>query len=315
MHFLRLINTLNALLKMIEIRHLRYFLAVAEEKHFGRAADRLHITQPPLTRQIQQLERLLELKLFIRTKRHVELTDAGAAFVDEAKDLLDRLDQAQKATQRIARGEAGELRIGFVSTANYNVLPPILRTFKTNYPDVRIRLEELTGDEQLMALEQATIDLGIMFPEMRQHSCWMSMYKEPLVAVVPKGHPNISTRSTKRVSVKQLAHEPFVMFPRPLAPSLYDRILRYTETNGFSPNIVQEARQMQTIIGLVAGHIGVSIVPASMQAMRRADVQFLSLTPSTPKIETGFVWNDTNRSPTLASFLEICRQVKAKKRG
>lgn len=299
---------------MIEIRHLRYFLAVAEEQHFGRAADSLHITQPPLTRQIQQLERLLDVQLFIRTKRHVELTDAGTAFVDEAKDLLDRLDQAQTVVRRVARGEAGELRIGFISTANYNVLPHILRTFKTKYPDVRIRLQELTGDEQLVALEQGTIDLGIMFPEMRQPFLWMSMHREPFVAVVPEGYKQNGGRVTKKISVKHLAQEPFVMFPRPLAPSLYDRILRYTETNGFSPNIVQEARQMQTIIGLVAGHIGVSIVPASMQAMRRVDVRFLSLSPSPPNIETGFVWNDANRSATLASFLDICRQVKAGKR-
>jgi DNA-binding transcriptional LysR family regulator len=290
----------------IEFRQLRYFAAVAEELHFGRAARRLHITQPPLTRQIQQLEMELGVQLFERTKRRVALTDAGQTFWNESAVILAQLNRAADMAQRTARGEIGELRMGFISTANYSVLPKILKAFKRRRPDVRVRLHELTGDEQQDALERGSLDVGIMFPEHNPALEWLTLFREPFVAAVATDHPLGAGKSTRRLAAERLRDEPFVMVPRALAPSLYDRIIAYTEANGFNPRIAQEARQMQTIIGLVAGNIGVSIIPASMRALKRDDVRFHSLTPKTPTVDTCLVWNPARNSIARETFQETC---------
>ena len=259
---------------MVEIRHMRSFLTVAEELHFGRAAERLHMTQPPLTRQIQQLEEQLgDVQLFDRSRRRVTLTEAGEAFAVESRRLLDQMARSIERTQRVARGESGRLRIGFISTADYSALPALLKTFASEFPRVDVELLESTGDEQLRLLEEGALDIGIWIPDDPDPRLeWMPLYREQLVAVLPRGSLLASQPGTLRV--KALRREPFVLFPRTLAPSLYDKIIAYLHEAGFSPKVGQEARQMQTIIGLVAGGLGVSIVPECMQNLRRRDVVY-----------------------------------------
>lgn len=298
----------------IEIRHLRSFLAVAEALHFGRAAERLHVTQPPLTRRVQQLEQALGgVKLFDRSRRRVALTEAGEALVGEARRLLDQLAHAVEHTRRVARGEAGRLRIGFISTADYSVLPSLLEAFTRRYPGVDVELLESTGDEQLRLLVEGALDAGILIPADRDRRlAWRPLYREPLVAVLP-----CSSRLARRAGalpLKALRGEPFVLFPRTLAPSLYDKIIAYAGKAGFSPTIGQEARQMQTIIGLVAGGLGVSIVPACMQNLRRKDVVYKRLTPATPEVTTLLAWRADDASGVLGSFLGVCRSFRRTRR-
>lgn len=292
----------------IELRHLRSFLAVAETLHFGRAAARLHITQPPLTRQIQQLEEALGgVRLFDRSRRRVALTEAGESLVAEARQLLDRLGHAVEHTRRVARGEVGRLRIGFITPADYSVLPGLLGAFRRRFPDSGVELLESTGDEQLRLLQQGALDAGILIPDDRDPGlAWMPLYRERLVAVLPRTRPLARRRGA--IPAKALRDEPFVLFPRTLAPSLYDRIIAYTRKAGFSPRVDQEARQMQTIIGLVAGGLGVSIVPACMQNLRRRDVVYERLSPATPEIATLLAWRKDGASGALHSFLDVCRR-------
>jgi DNA-binding transcriptional LysR family regulator len=299
---------------MIEIRHLHSFLTVAEELHFGRAAERLHITQPPLTRQIQQLEAELgDVALFDRSRRRVSLTEAGEVLVVEGRRLLEQLDRAAERTQRVARGEAGRLRIGFISTADYSVLPPLLEAFATRFPDVETELLEATGDEQLRLLDAGALDFGILIPtgaDPRLDS--LPLVREPLVAVLPRASPLARRRGA--LAVKSLRDVPFVLFPRLLAPGLYDTVISYARKAGFSPQIGQEARQMQTIIGLVAGGLGVSIVPACMQNLRRDDVVYKQLAPATPTVTTRLVWRADRPSPAARSWLETCRKFARRSR-
>lgn len=317
---------------MLEFRHLRSFLVVADELHFARAAERLHITQPPLTRQIQQLEELLgDVPLFDRSRRRIALTEAGEAFVGESRQLLEQLARAVERTRRVARGESGRLRVGFISTADYSILPALLKAFASRYPDIDVELLELTGDEQVRLLDEGALDVGILIPADRDARLeWMPLYREPLVAVLPRSSP--LAKRAGAVGVKALRREPFVLFPRPLSPRLYDEIIGYLNRAGFSPRVGQEARQMQTIIGLVAGGLGVSIVPACMQNLRRRDVVYKKLTPKAPEVSTLLAWrtrspgsagnasksgrqtgdvSSASSSRVVDSFLAVCRQFSA----
>jgi DNA-binding transcriptional LysR family regulator len=293
---------------MIEFRHIRSFLAVADELHFGRAAQRLHITQPPLTRQVQQLEEALgDVQLFDRGRRRIALTEAGETFVVESRRLLEQLAHAVERTQRVARGESGRLRVGFISTADYSVLPALLRTFIRRFPDVDVDLLELTGDEQARLLGEGALDVGILIsadPDPRLER--MPLVHEPLVAVLPRS--SRLARQPGALPVRTLRREPFVLFPRALAPGLYDKIIAYLEKAGFSPSIGQQARQMQTIIGLVAGGLGVSIVPACMQNLRRPDVVYKKLAPRTPLVTTWLVWPAGRSSAVVGSLLGVARR-------
>jgi DNA-binding transcriptional LysR family regulator len=293
---------------MIEIRHLRSFLTVADELHFGRAAERLHITQPPLTRQIQQLEEHLgDVRLFDRSRRRIALTEAGEAFVVESRRLLEQLAHAVERTQRVARGESGRLRVGFISTADYSILPALLKAFASRFPGVDVELLELTGDEQVRLLGEGALDAGILIPtDPDPRLEWMPLYREPLVAVLPRA--SRLARLPGSLPVRRLRGEPFVLFPRALAPSLYDKIIAYLENAGFSPSIGQQARQMQTIIGLVAGGLGVSMVPACMQNLRRPDVVYKKLAPRPPRVTTWLAWRAADSSAVVGSLLGVARR-------
>ncbi len=290
----------------MEFRHLHYFVAVAEELNFSRAAERLHIAQPPLSQQIRQLEAQIGFQLFHRTKRSVQLTAAGQIFLLEAQKLIQQLDRAVQIGRQASRGEVGQLVVGFVSSAAYSILPPILQAFRRSLPSVTLELRELTSNQQLQWLLNGQIDVGFVRPPVEVPEVESEViFQEPLIVALPEFHPacNLTT-----VSVRSLANELFILFPRPLAPGLYDPIISLCQQAGFSPNVMQEALQMQTIVSLVAAEMGVAIVPASLENLQRTGVVYKPLLEATPIVEIALIWRQ-NRTPTVQQFLQITRQV------
>jgi DNA-binding transcriptional LysR family regulator len=292
---------------MIELRHLRYFIAVAEELHFGRAAERLHIAQPPLSQQIRQLETELGFQLFHRTKRSVKLTEAGQAFLTECQRLFRQLDQAIQTGRQTSRGEVGQLVIGFVSSTAYNVLPDILRTFRAAVPDVKLELHELTTDQQLEWLRENRLDVGLLRPPVEDQAFQLSViFQEPLVVALPETHP---LAAEVEISAQSLASQSFIIFPRTLAPGLYDQIISFCQQAGFSPHVVQEAIQMQTIISLVAAEMGVAIVPLSLQNLQRTGVIYKPFSQETPQAAIALITKKDDASPAVQKFFDIVQQV------
>ncbi|MGM3173228.1 LysR family transcriptional regulator [Dickeya lacustris] len=262
----------------IELRHLRYFIAVAEELHFGRAAEKLHISQPPLSQQIQILEAQLGAQLFERNNRNVRLTQAGAQFLKEAWAIIHQVNQAAERTRRIQRGEIGELNIGFTSSAPF--VKPVSRgllQFRQRYPEVHIQMQEINTKQQIAPLLDGKLDLGVMrnnpLPEMLHHQL---LLHEPMVAVVHEEHP-LATMPTGKISIQQLAQEPFVFFAREVGTALYDEVLTLLKKYGITPYITQEVGEAMTIIGLVSAGLGVSLLPASFCRIQVDGVRYLSL--------------------------------------
>lgn len=296
----------------MELRHLRYFVAVGENLHFGRAADRLHMSQPPLTRQIKQLEDELGVALFIRNNRRVELTAVGQRFLVEAKPLLAQFDSLKLHVSETAAGRVGKLAIGFISVADYHVLPSLLREFQSRYPNVNLNLREATTDLQIDALRNGEIDVGIVLAPLTDPSLqFQPLFQEELVAVLPASDKESRGSSLiKAISVRALAEQPFVMFPRHIAPGLYDAIVDTCDRAGFAPSIAQEAIQMQTIISLVSVGMGVALVPASLTNLGRTGVIYRPLKEKSPLVTTGLAWKNSNSSPTLRTFLDLVEQMK-----
>lgn len=289
----------------MELRHLRYFIAVAEELNFTRAADRLHMAQPPLSQQIQHLEAELGFQLFHRTKRTVTLTEAGQVFFEEVQKILLQVDRAIQLAQQTSRGELGQLTVGFVSSAAHNVVPAILQQFRTLHPAVKLELHELTTNEQLQRLRFGQIDIGFVRPPIEEEGINSEIvFREPLIVALPETHP---VASHAHVELRELAGEPFILFPRSLAPGLYDPIVSLCQQAGFSPIAGQEAIQMQTIISLVAAEMGVAIVPASMQNFQRKGVVYKSLPESTCMVAIALIWRSTPTA-SVQRFLAVVRQ-------
>ncbi len=291
---------------LIELRLWRQFLAVADELHFGRAAQRLNMTQPPLTQAIAQLEALLGLKLFDRTKRSVQLTVAGTALVPEARDLLARAQALPLVARASADGEAGRLRLAFVSTVGFDLLPRWVRAFREQYPKVQLELIEATGDVQQRALERGEIDAGFML-----HSpgfappglACQRIARDPLVVAVPE---QSGLAGKTPLTLKDLLGQPLVIFPRRIVPSLYDAIFAMYHASGQLPRVAQEAIQMQTIVNLVSAGLGIAWVPDSVRQFQRPGVVYRELKAgkgqAVPGCETSLVWAGT-ASPALERFV------------
>ena len=295
----------------IELRQLRYFIAVAEEKHFGRAALRLHMTQPPLSQTIQGLEQMLGTALFIRTKRSVTLTAAGAALLPEAQRLLQQAAALPELARRAASGSAGLLSLSFISTADYSILPPLLLQFRARFPQVRIDLREATTDVQLDDLLLGKIDAGLLLPPLPDKALaqlnYLPLLSEPLLAAVPQGSSFGKQRGRQAVSLKALADLPLIIFPRRISPAFHDTIIACFRDAGVTPHIGQEAIQMQTIIGLVSAGMGMALVPQSVSNLKRPGVEYRSLSDAAPLIETGLAWRRDNKSPVLGALLAMLR--------
>ncbi|HEY8101751.1 MAG TPA: LysR substrate-binding domain-containing protein [Burkholderiaceae bacterium] len=296
----------------IELRQLRYFVAVAEEMHFGRAALRLHMTQPPLSQTIQSLEASLGAPLFYRTQRSVSLTPAGLALLPEARRILLQAEGLPDIARRAAAGESGRLSLAFVSTADYSVLPPFLREFRERYPQVQIDLREATSDVQLEELLQGRIDVGLLIPPLPDKAKteleYASVLSESLILAAPKGLKTLRGKSS--VSLKTLTDMPLIIFPRRIAPAFHDAILACFHDAGLTPRIGQEAIQMQTIVGLVSAGMGIALVPQSVSNLNRTGVEYKPLTGKTPLVETGLAWRRDNTSPVLRAFLDLLRKKR-----
>ena len=292
----------------MELRQLRYFIAVAQENSFSRAARRLHVSQPPLSTQIKSLEEELGVRLFERSNRGVSPTAAGLAFLEEARATLARLEHAKAMALRADRGQIGRLSVGFVSIADYSILPPALKSFRSSFPSVEVQLHELTTDAQIPELRAARLDLGIgLAPVDEPDLQFERVRREALVLAAPSGHPAV--KGAGPMDLRALSKESFIVPPRDIAPGLYDLTISYCRSFGFAPRITQQARQMQTVIGLVACGMGFALVPSSVRNLRRAGVQYRHLRRKAAPVELGILRLRNSDSPPREHFIEALRSA------
>lgn len=293
----------------IELRHLRYFVAVAEELHFSRAAEKLQIAQPPLSQQIRQLERALGVNLFERDHHSVALTSAGQVFLEEARLILEQVEHAISRVRNAQQGLAGWLDIGYIKSvsATDTILPDMLAIYRQRFPEVAIRLREMDLQDQLQAIQIGQIRVGIIARLASLPSGLDSMIIErlPMVAVFSSQH-HLASQSS--IPLPSLINEPFILCQRQVSSFFYDRIIQLC---GFSPRIVQEVPDMRMLLGLVAANLGISIVPASAAAVRKVGVVYRPLTEHEHEyaIETALVWRRKDTSPLLQEFLSVAREV------
>ncbi|MBG6492707.1 LysR family transcriptional regulator [Pseudomonas aeruginosa] len=296
----------------MELRHLRYFIAVAEELHFGRAAERLGISQPPLSQQIQALEEEIGARLFERTNRRVELTDAGRLFLDESRQVLAQVDKAVLLARRAHLGELGELKIGFTSSAPFtSTIPSSIHAFRKAYPDVHLDLQEMSSRQVLKALLEESLQVGVIRPLALPDAVhWVELFREPLVAVLRADHP-LAAGSEDGLAIAALAEEPFVFFPRSYGTGLYDQVIALPRQAGFSPRIAQEASEAMTIIGLVSAGLGVSILPASFRRTRVDGVVYRTLSDPEATTAVWLVRRQNEGSPLALSFIDLVTREAA----
>lgn len=316
---------------LIDVRAWRQFVAVAEELHFGRAALRLHMTQPPLTQAIAQMERSLGVMLFDRTRRRVALTPAGEALLPDVRDFLERAQALPVRARAAAAGEVGRVRLAFVSTIGFERLPEWVRDFRVLCPQVALELVEATGDVQRALFSRGELDAGLMLhspgfapPELAR----LAVAEEPLVLALPASHP---LAQVPRLHLSDVLAEPLVIFPRRIVPSLHDAVFALYHAAGRVPVVAQEAIQMQTIVNLVWGGLGVAWVPESVTQFRRDGVVYraadafgpatagrarakappATTEPLLPVCETSLVWPAALNNPALARFIDFVRERSA----
>ncbi len=287
----------------MELRQLRYFIAVAEELHFSRAAVRLHIAQPALSHQIKQLEAELHAPLFWRTKRHVELTEAGQAFLEEARKTLVQAEQAARVAA-VASAQGTELvRVAFIDSALYGFIPQLLRAFRTRRPEARFALQELTSGQQVEALNRSELQLGVLRraragPPLAFHE----IGRERLLVAMPTGH---SLSAMPEVPIDKLEPEDWILFPREVSPGLHDYLGGICRRAGFTPRIVQVGHQGHTIVGLVGAGLGIAVVPENLRHWGGPAVVYRPLKADSPWLPMYLAWRRDERSPTVRSFIEI----------
>jgi len=286
---------------MLENRHLRYFIEVARSLHVRRAAERLHIAQPALTQNIQQLESELGVELFHRESRHLRLTEAGEIFLVEAEQSLRQFDHAQKTVQRAARGEVGKLVLGFQSTAGLPVVPNLLQNFRTEFPEVEVTLIESGSTAQKRALRSGEIDIGLVYTLPDAEFAYRELEPESLVIALPEDHPLAAKDS---VALAELAQEVFILSSNSAAEVLRHAVMTECADAGFQPKRVQEITTVQTALGLVSARFGVSILPASVQVLTRRGVTLRPIRNSRIQVGLTFLWMKDNRSPVLANLVK-----------
>ncbi len=280
---------------------------VAEELNFSRAAERLRMAQPPLSQEIRKLEDELGVQLFHRTKRMVELTDAGKVFLEGSQKTLFQLERAIKETQLVAEGKIGTLIIGFVDSTE--IVIEVLNKFRERFPKIQLILREMTTEQQLKALYEKQIHIG--FIRSKQNNGILSSEvcsEESLRLVLHKDHP---FASLPKIPFQLLIDEPFILFPRHLGSNFYDLIISYFRDHGVNLNVVQEAIQMQTIVNLVATGMGISVVPSSVESYKHPGVIYKKIQETTPKVNLYVVWRQDEKSAVLDHFLTVVREVSS----
>ncbi|MGH1277774.1 LysR substrate-binding domain-containing protein [Bacillus basilensis] len=289
----------------MDIRKMKYFITVAEELNFSRAAERLMMAQPPLSQEIRKLEEELGVQLLHRTKRVVELTGAGKIFLEGARQTLLQVDRTIKETQLADEGKIGHLIIGFVDSTETVI--DILKTFRERFPKIQLILREMTTDQQIKALYEKQIHIGFI-RSMQNNEILSSEVcsEERLKLVLHHDHPLVSLPN---ISIKALVDEPFVLFPRHFGTNFYDLIISYFWEHGVSLNIVQEAIQMQTIVNLVAAGMGISVVPSSVESYKKSGVIYKEIQENTPIINLYAGWRQDEKSVVLENFLAVVREV------
>ncbi|WBQ05852.1 LysR family transcriptional regulator [Kribbella sp. CA-293567] len=292
----------------MDLRLLESFVVVAEELNVGRAAVRLHLTQPTLSRQIATLERELGVELFARVKKRFVLTAAGETFLTGAKALLGQAGLITRDAQRVHRGELGTLRLRFVQSATFEALPRLLGAFREAQPDVVLDLETMTTILQTRALLEGRIDVGLFRPLTSPVEGLVTevISSDPLVVALPAGHP---LAKRKRVRLAELADDNFVLYTRATGPSVHDAIVGHCRYAGFTPRIVQEAADVQTIVSLVAAGLGVSLLIAPTPPIDPEAVVYRELSDDLPPWELCVAWSADNRSPVLRRFLQLVRDL------
>ncbi|MBE3637336.1 LysR family transcriptional regulator [Mangrovicoccus algicola] len=295
----------------MDLRPLRHFAAVAEELHFGRAADRLGMTQPPLSQSIQALERRLGAPLFARTRRSVALTPFGAAWLPQVQAALAAVEALEPAAERILGGQSGRLELSFVSTADYSILPRLVHRFRDLYPEVELALSEATTDRQVAALAEGRGQAGIVILQggglLPEGFSYLRLLREPLIAAVPETWITQGrlVPAAGRLAPAAVTAAPLILFPRRAAPYFHDLVTGYYEDRGARPRVVQHAIQMQTIISLVSAGMGIALVPGSLRSLARAGVRYLDLGEDPPHLETGLIWRRDDPAPVLRNFLRV----------
>lgn len=295
----------------MEFRQLKYFKAVAEELNFSRAARRLNIAQPPLTRQIRSLERELGVELFYRTNRRVELTEAGNIFLGEVQCILEQIEQSALIAQRASRGEIGKLVVAFEGSSAYDIVPTSLKTYRERFPNVELVVLGMTTGEQVQALHERQIAVGFVVPPLRGKEKEIAIepvMQEPLVLALPEHHP---LAKQERVKVRSLANEPFIMALHDSGCGLYDRVIAVCRRAGFSPRVRQEVNEMQVMLGFVAADLGIAILSASVRQFQRPGVVYRQLQPASPEVALAIIWRKDERSPALQAFLEVVKELSA----
>ncbi len=289
----------------IEFRHLRYFVAVAEELHFRKAAKKLYITQPALSRQIQQLEEYIGAPLLIRDKRNVELTKSGEYLLEEARFLFSHLDFVQQNINHLKDGEAGELRIGFVGSAMQSVIPGILKRINQKYPSIHSVLTELPNQEQINRIRNDHLDLGFI-RSMRLPAGLnkIDVYEENFCLVLPEDHP-ISSHNFKTVA--DLKDESFILFSSQYSHGYYDKILSIFENKGFSPKVAHESVHANTIFRLVENKLGIGIVPSSLKRGFNLNIKFIELENIPQRTVLSAIWKTDSRNPLLSNVLRFLK--------
>lgn len=292
----------------MELRQLRYFLAVAQELHFGRAAERAHIEQSPLSRQIRQLEAELGVTLFLRNKHRVELTDAGRALLPEAQAILDATEHARRAVLRAEEGMIGRLTIAYTNLAMYSPFPRILAEYRRQYPQVEVELRDsVLTPAQIDALVERRVDLGVLRPPVRDKEIGLlTVAHEKLIAALPVGH-RLAARD--RIAMQDLAQENFISFDRKLNSALQTLVLRMCQDAGFQPNIHQAVGDIPSMLALVSAGMGVALVPSLARNMGLKGIRFRQIVGGGPPLEMALAWNTEVGSRIRDGFLEVARRV------
>jgi DNA-binding transcriptional LysR family regulator len=292
---------------MIELRHLQSFVTLADELHFGRAAQRLRIAQPALSQQIQRLERELSVQLLHRTSRSVELSVAGVALLASARGLLADARRAVDTTRRAGLGDVGVLRLGFAASGAFGILPDILRTFRKKFPDVLLEFYDGPLELPIERLENGSLDIAIARGPVQNPRVRVELlYREGICAVLPDAHP---LANRKRIPVEALATDDFVMFPRQRAPDFHDSLTGLCRRAGFLPRITQEAADWQVLASLVAAGLGVSLAPMSVRRMPREGIRCIPLTSSERIAELVLACNKQRVSSIASSFITVAHEV------